>query len=59
MCIATSGDMVVHGDVSFGLVPLRPHCSLQLSSARLIVVLVPGSCWASSAFSVQHRELAA
>ena len=27
-----------------------PHCFLQLSSVGLIVVLVPGCCWACSAF---------
>ena len=35
-----------------GWVSLGPHCFLQLSSAGLIMVLVPGCCWAYSAFSV-------
>jgi len=38
--------------MQFGLVSLDPRCGLQLSSAGLIVVLVPGCCWAYSVFSV-------
>ena len=34
------------------LVSLGLHCFLPCSSAALIVVLVPGCCWAYSAFSV-------
>ena len=37
--------------MAFGLVSLGLHCFLQLSSAGLIDVLVPGCCWAYSAFS--------
>ena len=36
----------------FDLVSLDLHCFMRLSSAGLIVVLIPGCCWASSAFSV-------
>ena len=32
--------------LAFGLVSLAPPCFLQLSSVRLVVVLVPGCCWA-------------
>ena len=45
--------------VEFGLVSSAPHCSLQLSSAGLIVVLVPGCCRASAAFSVRLTALCA
>ena len=38
--------------VAFGLVWVVLHCVLQLSSAGLVVVLVPGCYWAYSAFSV-------
>ena len=38
--------------MEFGLVSLDPRCVLQLSSARMIVVLDPGCCWAYSVFSV-------
>ena len=38
--------------LAFGSVSLGPHCFLPLSSAGLIVVLVPGCCWAYSAFFV-------
>ena len=37
---------------AFGLASLAPHCFLQLPSARLVVEMVPGCCWAYSAFSV-------
>ena len=37
---------------AFGLVSLGLHCFLRLPSAGLIVVLIPGCCWAYSAFSV-------
>ena len=40
----------------FGLGSLGLHCFLRLSSAGLIVVLVPGCCWAWSAFSVLHDD---
>ena len=38
--------------MAFGLVSLGPHGFVQLASAGLIVVLVPGCCWTYSAFSV-------
>ena len=38
--------------MAFGFVSLGQHCVLQLSPAGLIVVLVPGCCWAYSIFSV-------
>ena len=41
--------MLPHGWVS-----LAPHCFLQLSSAGLIFVLVPGCCWEYSASPVLH-----
>ena len=41
--------MLEFGFGSFGL-----HCFLRSSSARLLVVLGPGCCWAYSAFSVSH-----
>ena len=37
---------------AFGLVLLGLHCFLQLLSARLIVVVVPGCCWGYSCLSV-------
>ena len=37
-----------------GLMALRSHFLLQFS-AGLIVVLVPGCCWACSAFAVSNR----
>ena len=37
---------------AFGLASLAPHCFLQFPSARLVVEMVPGCCWAYSAFSV-------
>ena len=40
--------------LEFGLVSLGLHCVLRLSSAGLIVVSIPGYCWAYSALSVQH-----
>ena len=45
---------LLHGFLvmAFGLVSLGLHCFLQLSSAGLIVVLVPGCCWPDSAFPV-------
>ena len=38
--------------LEFGLVSLGLHCFLRLTSAGLIFVLIPGCCWACSAFSV-------
>ena len=38
--------------VAFDLVSVGPHCFLQLSSAGLMVVLVPGCCSSSFSFSV-------
>ena len=38
--------------LAYGVVSLRPHCSLQFYSARLVIVTAPGCCWASSALSV-------
>ena len=38
--------------MEFRSVSLGLHCFLRLSSAGLIDVLVPGRCWAYSAFSV-------
>ena len=32
--------------MAFGLVSVAPHRFLQLSSARLVSVWVPGCCWA-------------
>ena len=40
--------------VVFGLISLGLHCFLRLSSAGLVVVWIPGCCWAYSAFSVCH-----
>ena len=40
--------------LEFGLVSLGLHCFLRMSSAGLIIVLLPGCCWACSAFSVYH-----
>ena len=42
--------------MALGLVSLGPHCFLQLSSARLIVALVPGFCSTCSAFSAYHTH---
>ena len=46
----------------FDLVSLGLHCFLRLSSAGLLVVLIPGCCWAYSAFcntrSCAHEHLA-
>ena len=38
--------------LEFGLVSLGLHCLLRLSSAGLLVALIPGCCWAYVAFSV-------
>ena len=38
--------------MGFGLVSLGLHCFLRLSTAGLIVVLLPVCCWAYPAFSV-------
>ena len=38
--------------VWFGFVMLCLHCFLRVSTAGLIVVLIPGHCWPSSAFPV-------
>ena len=38
--------------LEFGLVSLGLHCFLRLSCAGLTVGLIPGYCWAHSAFSV-------
>ena len=38
--------------MEFGLVALGLRRFLRLSSAGLMVALVPGCCWAYSAFSV-------
>ena len=40
--------------LKFGFTSLGLHYFLRLSSAGLLVVLVPGCCWAYSAFSVYH-----
>ena len=45
--------------LEFGLVSFGLHCFLRLSDAGLIVVLLPGRCWACSAFYVSHgKEIA-
>ena len=38
--------------LEFGLVSLCLHCFLTLSSAGVVVVLVPGCCWTHSALSM-------
>ena len=38
--------------IAFDSVSVTPHCVLQLTSAELIVVLVPPCCLAYSIFSV-------
>ena len=43
--------------VEFGLISLGLHCFVRLSSAGLIVVLIPGCCWADSALSVYHNAV--
>ena len=42
----------------FGLVSLGLHCFLRLSSAGLIVVLVPKCCWTYSTFLLYHKRSA-
>ena len=37
--------------LEFGLVSLGLHCFLLMSYAGLLVVFVPGFCWAYSIFS--------
>ena len=44
--------------VAFGMVLSGPHCFLELSSAGLIAVLVPGCCWAYSSFSEEDMPTA-
>ena len=48
----TFNECTFHTRVEFGLVSLGFPCFLRLSSAGLIVLLIPGCCWAHSAFSV-------
>ena len=44
--------IIVSFALEVDLVSLGPHCFLQVSSAGSIVVLIPGCCWACSAFSM-------